>query len=61
LWELTERIMDTETEIYHRSSELEILRREIAINLGGKKSEQLRQMLEQLSLKHGEEKRLESQ
>ena len=61
LWELTERIMDTETEIYHRSSELEILKEEIAINLGGKKSEQLRQMLEQLSLKHGEEKRLESQ
>jgi hypothetical protein len=61
LWELTERIMDTETEIYHRSDELEILKEEIAINLGGKKSEQLRQMLEQLSLKHGEEKRLESQ
>jgi len=61
LWELTERIMDTETEIYHRSSELEILKEEIAINLGGKKSEQLRQMLEQLSLKYGEEKRLESQ
>lgn len=61
LWELTERIMDTETEIYHRSSELEILRREIAINLGGEKSSQLGQMLEQLSVKHGEEERLESQ
>ncbi|GAI93546.1 unnamed protein product, partial [marine sediment metagenome] len=33
LWELTERIMDTETNIYNRSSELELLKREIAINL----------------------------
>jgi len=49
--------MDTETEIYHRSSELELLKREIAINLGGEKSGHLRQMLEQLSVKHGEEKK----
>jgi len=61
LWELTERIMDTETEIYNRSSELEILKEEIAINLGGEKSSQLWQMLEQLSVKDSEEKRLESQ
>jgi len=56
LWELTERIMDTETKIYNRSTELEILKREIAINLGGEKSEELRQMLEQLSVKYIEEK-----
>ena len=59
LWELTERIMDTETKIYNRSSELEILKREIAINLGGEKSHQLRQMLEQLSIKYIEERHLE--
>ncbi|GAH51769.1 unnamed protein product, partial [marine sediment metagenome] len=51
-----ERIMDTETKIYNRSSELEILKREIAINLGGEKSEELRQMLEQLSVKYMVEK-----
>ena len=56
LWEITERIMDTETKIYNRSTELEILKREIAINLGGEKSEELRQMLEQLSVKYMEEK-----
>jgi len=50
LWDLTERIMDTETKIYNRSSELEILKQEIAINLGGKKSGQLRQMLDELNL-----------
>lgn len=61
LWQLSERIMDIETKIYNRSSELEILRREMAINLGGEKSNQLRQMLEQLSVKHGEEERFESQ
>ena len=61
LWQLSERIMDIETKIYNRSSELEILRREIAINLGGEKSSQLGQMLEQLSIKDSEEKRLESQ
>ncbi len=57
LWELTERIMDTETKIYHWSSELELLKREIAINLGGEKSGHLRQMLEQLSVMHIEEKK----
>ena len=51
LWQLSERIMDIETNIYNRSSELEILRREIAINLAGEKSSQLWQMLEQLSVK----------
>jgi len=56
LWELTERIMDIETKIYNRSTELEILKREIALNLGGEKSSQLRQMLEQLSVKYMEEK-----
>ena len=56
LWEITERIMDTETKIYNRASESEILKREIAINLGGEKSEELRQMLEQLSVKYIEEK-----
>jgi len=56
LWEITERIMDTETKIYNRSSESEILKREIAINLGGEKSKELRQMLEQLSVKYVEEK-----
>ncbi|GAH58495.1 unnamed protein product, partial [marine sediment metagenome] len=56
LWEITERIMDTETKIYNRSTELEILKREIALNLGGEKSEELRQMLEQLSVKYMEEK-----
>jgi len=59
LWELTERIMDTETKIYNRLSELEILKREIAINLGGEKSEKLKQMLEELSVKYIEEKDLE--
>jgi len=59
LWELTERIMDTETNIYNRSSELELLKREIAINLGGEKSEELRQMLEEISVKYIEEKHLE--
>lgn len=54
LWELTERIMDTETKIYNCSSDLEILRQEVAINLGGEKSEQLRQMLEELSIKYVE-------
>jgi len=57
LWELTERIMDTETKIYHWSSELELLKREIAINLGGEKSGHLRQMLEQLSVMHIEEQK----
>lgn len=52
LWELTERIMDTEEKIYSRSSDLEILRREIAINLGGEKSEELRQMLEEIGAKY---------
>ncbi len=61
LWQLSERIMDIETNIYNRSSEWEILRREIAINLAGEKSSQLWQMLEQLSVKDSEEKRLESQ
>ena len=56
LWEITERIMDTETKIYNRATELEILKREIAINLGGEKSKELRQMLEQLSVKYMEEK-----
>ena len=56
LWEITERIMDTETKIYNRASESEILKREIAINLGGEKSKELRQMLEQLSVKYVEEK-----
>ncbi len=59
LWELTERIMDTETKIYHWSSELELLKREIAINLGGEKSEELRQILEEISVKYIEEKHLE--
>jgi hypothetical protein len=59
LWELTERIMDTETNIYNRSSELELLKREIAINLGGEKSGRLRQMLEELSIKYIEERHLE--
>ena len=56
LWELSERIMDTETKIYNRSSESEILKREIAINLGGEKSEELRQMLEQFTVKYIVEK-----
>jgi outer membrane protein TolC len=56
LWEITERIMDTETKIYNRSSESEILKREVAINLGGERAEELRQMLEQLSVKYVEEK-----
>ena len=56
LWEITERIMDTETKIYNRASESEILKREIAINLGGEKSEELRQMLDELSVKYVEEK-----
>ncbi len=60
LWELTERIMDTEASIYNQSIELNVLRREIAINFGGEKSVQLRRLLEQLSLKHTEEKYLES-
>ena len=59
LWELTERIMDTEASVYNRSSELEALKREIAINFGGDKSGRLRQMLEQLSVKHIEEEYLE--
>ena len=59
LWELSERIMDTETKIYNLSSELEILKREIAINLGGKKSGQLRQMLEELSVEYIGERHLE--
>jgi len=56
LWELSERIMDTETKIYNRSSELEILKQEIAINLGGEKCEELRQMLDELSVEYIEEK-----
>ena len=60
LWELTERIMDTEASIYNQSTELNVLRREIAINFGGEKSVQLRRLLEQLSLKHMEEEYLES-
>ena len=59
LWELSERIMDTETKIYNCLSELEILKREIAINLAGEKSGQLRQMLEELSVKYIEERHLE--
>ena len=46
---------------YNRSSKLEILKREIAINLGGKKSEELRQILEELSVEYTEEKYLEQQ
>ena len=60
LWELTERIMDTEASIYNQSTELNVLRREIAINFGGEKTRQLRQMLEELSVKYTEEKYLES-
>lgn len=60
LWELTERIMDTEADIYNRSTELNVLKREIAINFGGEKTRQLRQMLEQLSVKHTEVEYLES-
>ena len=60
LWELTERIMDTEASIYNQSTELNVLRREIAINFGGEKTRQLRQMLEQLSVKDTEEEYLES-
>jgi len=60
LWELTERIMDTEASIYNQSTELNVLRREIAINFGGEKSEQLRRLLEQLSVKDTEEQYLES-
>ena len=59
LWELSERIMDSEAKIHNRSSELEILKREIAINLGGEKSEELRHLLEQLGAKQIEEKYLE--
>lgn len=59
LWELSERIMDTETKICNLSSELEILKREIAINLGGKKSGQLRQILEELSVEYIGERHLE--
>ncbi len=59
LWELTERIMDTEAKIYNRSTELEILKREIAINLGGEKSGQLRQILDELTVKYMEERHLE--
>ncbi len=61
LWELTERIMDTEADIYNRSTELKVLKREIAINFGGEESRQLRQMLEQLSIKHTEVEYLERQ
>jgi len=61
LWELTERIMDTEASIYNQSTELNVLKREIAINFGGEKSEQLRQMLDQLIVKHMEEEYLERQ
>ncbi len=61
LWELTERIMDTEASIYNRSTELKVLKREIAINFGGEESRQLRQMLEQLSIKHTEVEYLERQ
>lgn len=46
LWELTERIMDTEASIYNQSTELNVLKREIAINFGGEKSEELRRLLE---------------
>ena len=59
LWELTERIMDTETKIYNRSTESELLKREIALNLGGEKSGQLRHLLEQLPVTYKEELHLE--
>ncbi|MFQ6067401.1 MAG: TolC family protein [bacterium] len=59
VWDLSERIMNTEAKIYNQCSELEILKREIALNLGGEKSEQLRQMLEQLRVEHLKEKNLE--
>lgn len=52
LWELTERIMDTETKIQNLSMELSALRREIAINFGGERSKELGEMLEALSLEH---------
>ena len=61
LWELTERIMDTEAGIYNQSTELNVLKREIAINFGGEKSVQLRRLLEQLSVEHVEEEYLERQ
>ena len=60
LWELTERIMDTEANIYNQSTELNVLRREIAINFAGEKSVELRRLLEQLSVKLMEEEYLES-
>jgi len=50
LWELTERIMDTETKIQNLSTELSALRREIVINFGGERSKELGGMLEVLSL-----------
>jgi len=49
LWELRERIINLSTKIYNLSSELEILKREIAINLGGEESEELKAMLNELS------------
>jgi len=52
LWELTERIMDTETKIQNLSMEFSALRREIAINFGGERSKELGEMLEALSLEH---------
>jgi len=49
LWELRERIMNLNTKIYNLSSELEILKRETAINSGGEKSEELKAMLDEVS------------
>jgi len=50
LWELRERIMNLNTRIYNLSNELKILKREIAITMGGEKWSELKAMLDELNL-----------
>jgi len=50
LWELSEKIMNLNTKIYNLSNELKILKREIAITMGGEKWSELKAMLDKLNL-----------
>ena len=50
LWELSEKIMNLNTKIYNLSNELKILKREIAITMGGEKWSELKAMLNELNL-----------
>ena len=48
LWELNERIIDTDTKIYNLSSQIQALKYEAAFNLGGEKWSELLKILNKI-------------